>query len=552
MSTREKPIAIASRQSARKQTRTDAGFSLVAVTAILIISSLWASAMMGAMLPTYERITTMKVQNLARSSAEAGIDYAIGSLNAAIGSAQASSLDATTLGTTKTTQLPSSITGNTGSQVSVTVYNEAPPTTSMLYDPNIAYMVSKKLMSNPYRRIESQAILGGTARTVRVIVAPILNSPNFVPFAIFGNTALNIIGLSTFDSYNLATGDPFKTTSYTNNDNNYNIYADVGSNGNITVLGSGNTKRGVKIGGSYFSFPEPADNQAFNRQNIISQFNSTPTNQASWIKIYDNVYSNQDTSGLWPRGQYPNRMNSWNNVYGWSNPGPTDPLNSTKPGPNGVVSPYDSFQKLTLPPAPAAPAGTFNLGNVTIRNEATLTFKDGASLPSGTLGTISGSNTNVNLPPGNYVVNTLTVTGESKINVNSSSPVTIYFEGTSPGGTVLSVSSDSAVNMNSGGTASKLKLYYNGSQRISLSGNSKAIVYAPNASVYLGQGFSDEAHHYGSLVGGTVNVNGGLYSGAGAFVHFDASLRNASTTGTATMLNSVKITGLKAVSWQEL
>jgi hypothetical protein len=537
-------------RNARIEQRADTGFSLVAVAAILIISSLWASAMMGAMLPTYERITTMKVQNLARSSAEAGIDYAIGSLNAAIGSAQPSQLDATIAGASKTTQLPTSITGNSGSQVSVTVYNESPPTTSMLYDPNIAYLVSKKLMSNPYRRIEAHAALGGTARTVRVIVAPILSSPNFVPFAIFGNSAINIVGLSAFDSYNLATGDPFKTTGYMNSSDNYDIYADVGSNGSITILGSGASSRGIKLGGSYFSFPEPADNQAFNRQNVISQFNSTPTNQAPWIKIYDNVYSNQDTSGLWPRGQYPNRMNSWNNVYGWSNPGPTDPHSSSKPGPNGVVSPYDSFQKLALQPAPASPAGTFNLGNVTLSNEARITFRDNAALPSGPLGRISDSN--VNLPPGNYVMSALTVTGDSKINVNSSSPVSIYFEGTSPGGTVISVSSDSNINMNSAGAASKLRIYYNGSQRISLNGNTKGIVYAPNASVYLGQGLNEQAHFYGSLVGGTVNVNGGLYSGAGAYVHFDAALRQGNTAGTATMLNSVKVTGLKAVSWQEL
>lgn len=534
--------------------RKEYGFSLIAVTAILIISSLWASAMMGAMLPTYEKLVSMKVQSLARNAAEAGLDYAIGQLNTAYQAPYtASNIDATTIGTTKTTVLPSNLTVNTGANVSVTVYNEMPPSTAIVYDPNIANLVNQNLISNPFRRVEAQATVGGIMKKIRVIVAPMISNPPYVGFAAFGKSSVNCVGPSGFDSYNLPEGDPAKNNSYINGNGFYNIYANVGTNG--SMIYNGDQAHPVTIGGSLYQTPALNQNSAVqntSRQNLVSQFNGIPGQQYPWISIYDNVYSNTDTSGYWPRGAYPNNMNSWNNVYGWSNPGPTDPNNTSQPGPNGQVSPYGTYNQTVVQPAPSSPVGAYNLGNVRLSNSAQLIFKDGTAPPGGPIGTVSSGT--VYLPPGNYVMNGLTMTNTSNIQVQTSTPVKIYIEGVSSGAsTAISVAKNCAVNMNSNSQAKNLIIYYNGSKAINLSGNEKGVLYAPNANISVGTGQNQPANFYGALVGDSVNCNGGHQNTRGAYIHFDASLRSSSSYSSGqNNIQWVQISGLKAVSWQEL
>jgi hypothetical protein len=513
--------------------------------------------MMGAMLPTYERLVSMKVVGLARNSAEAGLDYTVGQLNVALQAGQTSSLDASLINTSRTTILPSNLTGATGATVSVTVFNETPPTTAIMYDPNITSLVAQGIIpSNPFRRVEATATIAGIKKTIRIIVAPTISSPPYFPFAAFGKSSLNSVGPATTDSYNLPANDPANSALYKNSNGFYNLYANLGTNG--TMVHNGDTVHPVAIGGSLFQFPAPNANSAAQtaaRNSIMSQFSHTPPAQYQfpWLQIYDNVYSNTDTSGYWPRGQYPQQMNSWNNVYGWSNPGIPDPNNLGQPGPNGVVSPYATYRGATVQPAPSSPTGTYNLGSVRITNSAQLVFQDNAPAPSAQVGTLSSGT--VTLPPGSYIMNGLTMTNTANMTNKSSSPVTIYIEGVSSGAsTAISIGSKTTVNMDSNSRASGMNIYYNGSKTVNLYGEQKSIVYAPNAAVTIGSGTAAGSDFYGSVVGDSINLNGGHKTNGGANLHFDASLRQGDLFGTNSMQvgNQVTISGLKAVSWQEL
>ena len=131
---------------------------------------------------------------------------------------------------------------------------------------------------------------------------------------------------------------------------------------------------------------------------------------------------------------------------------------------------------------------------------------------------ISGGTT-VNVSGGTYNVNSLTLSGNSALVVNSASgPVVVNLAGKSITGGNAVLDLTGGVMSNASGRANNLQFYYAGSQAVKLTGNtaSYAMVYAPNAPVNLSGG----SHFYGAMTGSTINNSGGTA------IHYDASLPN--------------------------
>src|SRR5262249_26304689 len=138
------------------------------------------------------------------------------------------------------------------------------------------------------------------------------------------------------------------------------------------------------------------------------------------------------------------------------------------------------------------------------------------TLAPGTYGNVSiNGGTIASLGKGTYNFNTLTLTGNSTLTVNTGA-VVINIAGASltVNATALDLSGGSLVN--STGLTSNVLINYPGSNPIKLSGGTQmsALIYAPNAPVNINGG----SHFYGSIVGNTIN------SGGNTAIHDDQAL----------------------------
>jgi hypothetical protein len=553
------------------------GYSLATVMILGAVTSMWVGALMATLVPTYERMTLIKGRNMARCSAEAGLDYVVGNLNSNISSADngltTSTYDASATGTTNYTKLTQSLIGNMGANVVVGVTNYAPQSNCTLYTSALP------TSPNPWRMVDAYAALGSYYKHIRLILEPIVvysvvygnntvqnPTPSF-PYALFGNVQVDSIGMVSITSYNNPSG---KYTQWN---------ADTGSNQTVNELGTGNMSRAVLEGGNHLELATPAQTHLPGTQFTFNNgMGGTVVASAPWLQIGNNVYSNNNTDGYNPgldpqAPTFPTSPNQ-NNVLGINNP----PTSGTSP-PGGTVTEYQSYPMANIPPAPTAPTGTFvqasggqpgsgsaNAGSINLSNGAKLVISDSATtVPT----SLTASNSTITVPPGNYVVNGITLNDTSSIINNSSSPTQIYIQGNVPGTTAVSISNTASINMQasaSPGNDANMQIYYNGSKDVDLDGQISAVVYAPNAvNVYIGQGLTNPTLYYGAVVGGNIYLNGGLYGGGGVQFNYDYNLKPANpnelsggsvmtygTTTVTTTTTTLKITGFKGVSWYEV
>jgi hypothetical protein len=138
------------------------------------------------------------------------------------------------------------------------------------------------------------------------------------------------------------------------------------------------------------------------------------------------------------------------------------------------------------------------------------------SLAPGTYGNVSVSGgTIVQLSAGMYEVNSLTLTGNSTLQVNSG-PVILSVAGASLNSSASAVDLSGGTMVNASGVSKNVQIYYAGSNAIKLSGGTQtyALVYAPNSPVNVSGG----SHYYGAIVGNTINSSGNTA------MHGDAAL----------------------------
>jgi hypothetical protein len=157
---------------------------------------------------------------------------------------------------------------------------------------------------------------------------------------------------------------------------------------------------------------------------------------------------------------------------------------------------------------PSGMTGCANAGSKTV------------NLAPGSYGNVSANGgTTVHVSAGTYNFNSLTLSGNSNLVVDSG-PVVVSLAGTglSNSSAAMDLGGGSMSNTSQGGRSSNLQIYYGGTQPIKLSGGvgSYAVVYAPNSPITVSGG----AHFYGSIVGSTVNSSGNTA------IHYDSSLPN--------------------------
>jgi hypothetical protein len=191
---------------------------------------------------------------------------------------------------------------------------------------------------------------------------------------------------------------------------------------------------------------------------------------------------------------------------------------SGKASATGGLQPLPGPINYPLPPAPSpAPPTTAQSisGTCGTVSGCTPTGSKSVSLVPGGYGNLSATGgTTLHLRAGTYNFNSLTLSGNSILYVDSG-PVIINLAGASlnANGPAVDLSGGSIVNPTA--ITSNLQIYYAGSNAVKVSGGtaSYAIVYVPNAPVNLSGG----AHFYGSIVGNTINSSGNTA------VHYDAT-----------------------------
>lgn len=421
--------------------------------------------------------------------------------------------------------------------------------------------------------------------------------------------------------------------------------ADGGSLGKISqVYGGGGLTRSIVEGGAHYEFPNPLS--IYNQQFAITgqQYNAKPAVSAPWMQMYGNVYSNGANTAYYPlmgngdpgSGAYtqsnfngsqsrPSGISA--NVFGVSNGIDSsiwNPLANSKTATNAMVPPADlsgnpqpsnpnlamasrgwsgglvgfnqvggtgyTYPQPTMPPPQSAPPATPNLGAVNLTNGAKLVISANASMPPLPLGNINGKT--VTLPPGDYMMSSLRLSGGSSVQIDSTTQAAIasgskndvnfYLQGTTPPAIAMSVDNTSSVNMNgitgtgintvgktgmsntkatssnqiainnpsdasvagsnineTAGNAQQLNIYsnYGSGTAINLSGNERCVIDAPYTDVNIGSLISNSspgtiannANFYGAVYANNIHVQSSYSGGGGAFVHYDYRLHPAGT-----------------------
>lgn len=470
-------------------------------------------------------------------------------------------------------------------------------------------------------------------------------------YSLFGVASVVFAGQSALNTYNFTPGNWVAGAAALDNSAAKQLgamaqaAADGGTLGKISQvhsLASGLT-RSIAEGGAHYEFPNPLS--VYNQQFTITgqQYNAKPATTAGWMQMYGNVYSNGGNTAYYPlmgNGDPGSGSYSQTNVNGsQSRPGGIEanvfgvsngidssiwnPLANSKTAANTMVSVADStgnpvnnpalplasrgwsggivgfnqvgatgytYPQPAIPNPQSAPPSTPNLGSVKLSNGAKIVISTTASMPPLPLGNISGKT--VQLPPGDYMMTSLTLTGGSQIQIDattqaaiaagSKNDVNFYLQGNSPPAVAMSVDNSSSINMNgitgtgmnmigrtgmsntkatksnqiainnpsdatvagsnineTSGNAQQLNIFsnYGSGTAINLSGNERCIIDAPYADVNIGSlmnnsspaTITNDANFYGAVFANNIHVQSGYNSGGGAFVHYDYRLHPSGT-----------------------
>lgn len=470
--------------------RSEGGMSLASVLAMGVVITLFVTALLNTMMPVLQKTARFKHQSTVRSYAELGLDYALHQMNTKASGANCASTPTGIV----TYTVPANVMGDPQASASVTIatlpayetwlINQQklqnpeisagdagiPPATSILRDTTLAAQYP-----NSYRMISVTAQYGRATSTIRSLLQPVISStslPSF-PYGVFGVASVVYAGQAGFNSYNSA--DP-------------RIAAEGGTLGKISqVYGGGGLTRSIVQGGSHYEYPDPQSfyGQMFNQ--VGGTYNATPAASAPWMTMTGNVYSNgyntaygsvtgpNDTktsafhtgtkadpahnvfgikNGIYPDNIIPDgTKNGWvpQSSKGWTGANPSK--NSWNPGPlntNGVTYPQPP-----IPETPNAVPGTPNLGALNISG-GTVIFDHTASAPTKSIGTVKSGQV-VRLPPGDWALNTLSVTNGGSIQIASGTqaaiaagsqpPVALHMMGSNNGSVVVNIDNTSSINM---------------------------------------------------------------------------------------------------------
>lgn len=459
----------------KQMNRNESGLALVSVLSLGIIMSIWAYALAALIIPSFQKASQAKHANVMRSACEATLDWATNNLatNAAIDDVNGSDNNAVT--TTLSPAQAALIPLPSGISARITVKNVVPPATSFVYDSTIpAGFTWRMVTASAWYTAKP-----GTTKRVTVILKPLVQQNVVFNYAAFGRNSITQTGNSSTDSVD--TSQPGNTTQTTG--------GDIAAIGKITLGSNSN------IGGNVISYAPPgADGTPGLPTPGVVQVDGGTGNT-----VHGHVVSYGEVDGLTavPPPPAPSSGNVLNENPG-SYVGPTVATNQ-----GGATNPTP-----TVPTTPSAPAGAVNLGAINL----------------------SGNNT-LSLAPGDYIVSSLSISGNAGLVLTGNSPVNIYVQGA---GATISIGGNGITNTSAQST--NLRMWYSGTSTVNISGNGNmtGVIYAPNSTVRnVGNGTVT-----GAIVGNYINMNGN------APYHYDRAL--------ATVPITIPTVGsYQTVSWRE-
>jgi hypothetical protein len=220
------------------------------------------------------------------------------------------------------------------------------------------------------------------------------------------------------------------------------------------------------------------------------------------------------------------------NVYGHASTGPGG---SVAVGANGAVG-SRAWQN----------AGNRGLQPGWVTSDMNVSFPDvTAPFTSGstpTSGTVDGTNYTYVFGNGNYLMSSLSLSGQSKVCVNGNAVVYVTGDVSLAGKSIIYICTNATLNLYVGGAASlagngvgnpnasATNFFYwglNSNTSLSLSGNAAftGLIYAPYAAFTLGGGGNDPYDFVGASVTGSVSLTG-HYN-----FHYDESLADLNSNG---------------------
>jgi hypothetical protein len=495
------------------------------VAALGAVSMMWLLAMSAAVLPMYQRASQGRYLTVVRSSAEAGLDYAVSLLNLALKAESPCPIDdGSRDGNPVTSTVPSYALSTSSAQVTLEVNNIDPPTASSIYDAQWDPDVTGA--PNYWRIVTATATYAGLQKRIRVILKPepgaTITTTSQVPYfqhAMFGKAFIGMSGNASTDAYDSRNGAYGGT-----NQDGYG--GDVGSNGSSTLSGN------AQVGGDLRIYSLPKGSATA----VVAQASDNAV-------VRDQVVTNGISNGF-TATEGPTPMPG-DNVLAMGQGTPTRTGDWTTP-----MDASQSYDPMEIPPAKTVPSDAQVVTGSTTWSAQTGWVQQPATGQVADLGNLSLSGNEVlNIRPGDYKISSLTIAGNAQLTIQpnadgSFGPVRFFVEGIAPGANVIQVTGNGIVNQSN--VPSNLQLWYNGSKNIQLAGNGNlySVVYAPNAGVKI----SGNGSYFGAILGDEVDNSGN------GGVHFDkALLQTSGATALTFTKNQSQLapSALKTRSWQE-
>jgi hypothetical protein len=479
-----------------KTARQETGFTLPTVAMLGVLAGFWMLGTAALVVPSMGRISAERARDVARSSAEAALDWGIQQLNDPTARSHVDKKNGVSV--------PSSLLGDPHYTATITVADVSPPVSSYLYDqttdPNAANSTIQG--GNGWRVVTASVNTNnGTVRRVRVILkpnyvntvtpgVPIVNVVNGNPQSLFANAAYSIADLG--GTGNLTTNS-YDSDVTVNPTTFLKKYGNVGSNTDVAL--NGNTS----IGGDV---------------SVNSPIGQTDVNATGGpnVTVSGDVVTNGSASDF---------------------PG-VDPSH---------VKEYQSNDPVKLPPAPSAPSGSADLGNAlsSLAGNNTVTLSNHGATIGGTTIPTSG---------GNFIVSSIGISGNAKIVVDPSyGPVNVYVQGAgSSAGISLTGNSITGVTR-----PADIRIFYGGTGQTKIAGNGslRGVIYAPNSDFkQTGNGVL-----YGAVVANTIDFVGNATFHYDVALQRQQDLMYIPKVTQITQgpnQNTQTISYFQAVSWDEL
>lgn len=523
--------------------RTPKAFSLVTVLCSGLIGAMWIAAAYSMLLPLVQQSSAGKQSTMMRTLAETAVDYVAKDISTCFATSQLSKYDDQEVGSPYTSfeltpaQLGIEDSGNKAVRLSVIVKNEYPgsESESSVYDfQTVPSAEAKKQWSmvnaqnNGWRTIEVHVGLGSTASAKAVYRA--MMRPDFGEI-IYGSGSGNPNNTPYFPNGNAA----FSTT-------NMSIGPNTNITGNLSTNGSRFGSAPLTVSGSAITINGDI---AVNSMSMAS----------------DDIVALGSAAETGAQPTLKGRVSANGNIDGFDNSAAPDPKKVAVTAPDGVdpntlINPRGSTSQTGVAPAPSAPASATDLGSIGLSGDAKLVIRDGpVDIPAGQSISNLTSGT-AYIPPGNYKVASIDVSGSSSIQVSDagglSKPASFFVDNVSGGNSAVNISGSGVLNSTSG----NFQIWYNGTNAINVSGvQATMALYAPNAKITVGSKGSP-TNFKGAMLGNSVAVSNANLTfempeakttgsgGASGQMMYDVTSENGKA--------SIKPHGLRKILWQEL